>query len=134
MAKNGYQTLEVERRPDGVVIVFPERQDLAGVRERAEQRFVQQLIPQAAIEAFDEGILLRLAGCNVVPLDLAVLRPAQYCHAGELGAVVRNDHCRTTANGDHSIEFARDPQVCGDAQLPAVRKRLLAWGYFQELR
>ncbi len=63
-------------RSDGVVIVFPERQDLAGVRERAEQRFLQQLIPQAAIKAFDEGILQRLAGCNEVPLDPAVLRPA----------------------------------------------------------
>jgi hypothetical protein len=47
------------------------------MRERAEQRFVQQLITQAAIEAFDEGILLRLAGRNVVPPDLSILRPAQ---------------------------------------------------------
>jgi hypothetical protein len=48
------------------------QQDLAGVRERAEQRLVQQLIAQAAFGAFDEGILLRLAGRNVVPLDLPV--------------------------------------------------------------
>ena len=41
--------------------------------ERAEQRFVQQLIAQPAIEAFDEGVLLRLARRNVVPFDLPYL-------------------------------------------------------------
>jgi hypothetical protein len=98
-------------RSNGVVVMLPERQNLAGLRERAEQRFVQQLIAQAAIEAFDEGILLRLAGRNVVPLDLPVLRPAQHCHAGELGAVIGNDHCWTTAGCDHGVELARDPQA-----------------------
>ena len=52
---------ETAVRSDGVVVVFPERQSLAGVGERAEQRFVQQLISKAAVEALDEGILLWLA-------------------------------------------------------------------------
>jgi hypothetical protein len=49
------------------------------MRDRAEQGFVQRLIAQPTIEAFDKGILLRLARRNVVPFDLPVLRPAQNC-------------------------------------------------------
>src|SRR6185437_6476552 len=56
---------ETAVRSNGVVVIFPERQNLTGIGERAEQRFVQQLIAQPAIEAFDESILLRLAGRNV---------------------------------------------------------------------
>jgi hypothetical protein len=34
-----------------------------------EQRLVQQLIAQATVEAFDEPVLLRLAGRDVMPGD-----------------------------------------------------------------
>ncbi len=54
-------------RADGVVIVAPERQLPAGVVQAVEDLLVQELVAQAAIEAFDEGILLRLAGVDVVP-------------------------------------------------------------------
>ena len=51
-------------------------------------------------EALDEGVLLRLAGRDVVPVDLPLLRPAQDRHAGELGAVVGDDHGGPAARGD----------------------------------
>ncbi len=56
-------------RPDGVVVVFPDRQRLAGMGERGEQGLVQQFVAEAAVEALDEGILLRLARRDVVPFD-----------------------------------------------------------------
>jgi hypothetical protein len=49
-------------RSDGVVASFPERRNLADLHGRDEQRFVQQLIAQLTVEAFD---LLRLAGHNI---------------------------------------------------------------------
>jgi len=43
--------------------------------ERGEQRLVQQLVTQPAIETLDESVLGWLAGRDVVPLDVGVLRP-----------------------------------------------------------
>ena len=39
--------------PDGIVVVFPDRQSLADMAERSEQRLV---VAQSVIEAFDEAI------------------------------------------------------------------------------
>ena len=105
------EVAEAAVRPDYVVIVFPERQNLSCVRERAEQRLVQQLVAEAAVEALHKCILSRFAGRNVVPLDLMLLRPAQHRYAGELGAVVGNDHCRAAADSDDGVKFAHDPQA-----------------------
>ena len=104
------QIAERAMRPDGVVIVLPDRQHFAGMGERGEQRLVQELVAQPAVEALDEGILLRLAGRDVVPFDPRLLRPAQDRHAGELGAVVGDDHRGPAARGDDGIELARDTQ------------------------
>ena len=49
----------------------------AGERQRAEQRLVEKLIPQPPVEALALGILLRLAGLNVLPADAALVRPLQ---------------------------------------------------------
>jgi hypothetical protein len=48
-----------------------------------------------------------------VPLDLALalLRPAQYCHAGELGAVIGNAHGWTAAHGNEEIKLAHYAQA-----------------------
>ena len=54
-----------------VVVVSPGGQRDAGMVQRREQGLVQQLVPEAAIEALYEGILGRLAGRDVVPVDLA---------------------------------------------------------------
>lgn len=45
----------------------PERR--ARVRQRAEERLIEKLVPQPAIEALGEGVLLRLARLNVLPAD-----------------------------------------------------------------
>ena len=54
-------------RPEGVVIVFPARKRLAGMIERGEDRLVEQLVTEPAVEALDEGVLRRLAGRDVMP-------------------------------------------------------------------
>lgn len=60
---------ELRVRSGSVVLGLPAAQGDAGLRQRGEQRLVQQLIPQAAVEAFDEGILYRLARRDVVLFD-----------------------------------------------------------------
>jgi hypothetical protein len=39
--------------------------------------FVEALIAQAAVEAFDKAILHRFAGCDVVPFHTVLLPPSQ---------------------------------------------------------
>ena len=77
--------------------------------ERGEERLVQKFVAQSAVEALDEGILLRLAGRNVMPLDPSLLCPAQYCHAGELGAVVGDAQGGSAASGNDTVEFTCHP-------------------------
>jgi hypothetical protein len=56
-----------------------------------EQRLVQQLIAKPTVEAFDEAVLLRLAGRNVMPGDRVVIGPGQHRGRGQFGAVVTDD-------------------------------------------
>ena len=58
---------------DGIVVDQPEGQGLAGLTERGEHGLVQQFVAEPAVKALDEGVLLGLAWCDVVPLDLLLL-------------------------------------------------------------
>lgn len=71
------QVAERGVRPDGVVVVAPQGDLAARVVQGVEDLLVQQLIAQAAVEAFDERVLLGLAGINVVPGDVVLLGPFQ---------------------------------------------------------
>ena len=73
--------------PEVVVVVPPGFQFLAGVGETGEDRLVQELVAQTCVKAIDEPVLIRLSRCDVVPLDIAFLRPAQDRHAGQFRAV-----------------------------------------------
>jgi hypothetical protein len=95
--------------PDGVVVEPPFGQDHSGMGERAEQRLVQQLVAQTAIETLDKGVLLRFARRDLVPFNTAVLRPTQDRRAGQLGAVVGDTSSGFTAFGNDRIELAPDP-------------------------
>ena len=44
-----------------VIVMSPTPEDLAGMSEAVEHFFVQALITQLAVEAFDEAVLLRFA-------------------------------------------------------------------------
>jgi hypothetical protein len=59
-------------RPDLVVVLLPGGEHGARLTHRAEQRLVQAFVAQLAVEAFDEGVLLRLAGRDIVPADASI--------------------------------------------------------------
>ena len=52
--------------PDVVVVIAPEGQLAAGIGQAVEDLLVQAFVAQAAVEALDVAILLRLARINVV--------------------------------------------------------------------
>jgi hypothetical protein len=64
-------------RPDLVVVEPPALEHAAGVSEVLEDLLVQQLVPQPADEALDEGILLGLARRDVVPVEAGAIGPCQ---------------------------------------------------------
>ena len=47
-------------RPDVVVVVSPDRQLSAGIGQAVEYLLIEAFVAQAAVEALDEAILLRL--------------------------------------------------------------------------
>src|SRR5205807_10596101 len=60
------------RAPNGggyCVVVTPSAERLAHMGEAVEDLFLEELVPQASVEAFDEGVRRRLAGRNVMPAD-----------------------------------------------------------------
>ena len=63
----------------------------------------------AAVEAFDEAVLHRLARRDEVPVDAVSFAPGQHGVRGELGAVVGDDHARLAAPLDERRQFARHP-------------------------
>jgi hypothetical protein len=81
------------------------------VRQRAEQRLVQEFIPQPSIEALDEGVLDRLARRDVMPGHPAVVRPAQDRIRGEFAAIVADHHPGLALLMDQPIQLPHDPQA-----------------------
>ena len=63
-----------------IIVMPPSGQRLAGMGQTGEQCLVEAFVPDPGIEAVDEPVLLRLARCDVVPLDLPVLRPFEDRH------------------------------------------------------
>ena len=108
----GRQPANTAMRAHMVVVVSPEPQHLAGVAERHGQRLVEAFVTQAAVEALDVPVRLRLVGCDVVPVDRPVLRPPQDRKAAQLGAVVADDHQRRhTPHSDDGVELAGDTRA-----------------------
>src|SRR5208283_1276778 len=95
----------VRARP--VVIRPPTPKGNASLGQRGEQHLIQKLIPQAAVEAFDEGVLHRLAWRDVVPCDMALIGPCQDGVACEFAAIVADNHLRLAALDNEAIQFPR---------------------------
>src|ERR1700761_6499158 len=86
---------------DLIIVMLPCRQHSASLSQRGEQRLVQAFIAQPADEAFRERVLLRLARCDVVPPNLALLAPAQDRGAGQLRTIVADTQqwtCTTSSD------------------------------------
>lgn len=95
-------------RPDVVVVDAPSLDHAPGLGQRREHVLVQALVPQLAVEALHVAILHRLAWRDVVPGDRLLRRPLQHRVAGQLGAVVGDDHRRLTPFRNKTIEHAHD--------------------------
>src|SRR5438552_18639649 len=67
-------------RPHRVVIVLPDCQYFAGMGKGREQRLVEAFVPQPAVEALDERILLRFqARCSATRCRVPVTSAASSC-------------------------------------------------------
>ncbi len=60
-----------------VVVVTPCRNQMADMAQGIEQVLVGAFVAHSAIESFHKTILHRLAGSDVVSLDLAVFLPLE---------------------------------------------------------
>ena len=78
--------------PISSVVVAQEGQRAAGIREVVEDLLIQAFVAQPAVEGLDVALLLRLAGVNLMPLDLVVVRPFQDGFADELGSVAHSEY------------------------------------------
>ena len=71
-----------------VVILTEGFDEVAGVAQVNKQVFVEALITELAVEAFDIGVLRRLARSNKAMPDIVIVAPALERNAGKLRAVV----------------------------------------------
>ena len=77
--------------PAPIVILLPFFKRMAGIGQRAEERFIEAFIAQLAVKAFDKAVLLGLARRDVVPINACILNPFEDRHARELSAIVRHN-------------------------------------------
>jgi hypothetical protein len=96
-----------------IVVADPGADLLACVVEAEEQRFVQELIAHAPLEALAETVLHGLARRDVTPLYLAVDRKGQDGVRGELRPFVGNDHAGLAAPPDQRRQLTGDA-LAGD--------------------
>ena len=62
-------------------------------------------------EAFDEGVLNRLAAIDIVPIDPDLLGPAKNGVACEFCPIVADNRLGLAARGDQKIELASGPEA-----------------------
>ena len=98
-------------RPDVVIVVPPGHEHEAGMRQRREQGLVEAFVAQAAVEAFDEAVLHRLARRDIMPFDLTRLRPAQDRRRRQFGSIVADDHMRLPSQADQRRQFAGNAEA-----------------------
>ena len=81
-------------RPDIVIDILPGRQHGSNLRERSEQRLVEEFVAQPGVEKArrNEGILGRLARVRSSATRSVCLAKAQHGHSGQLGSVLSDTH------------------------------------------
>ena len=93
-------------RAEIVVVITPSAERLACMGEALEDLFIEELVAQTPIETFDEGVLRRLAGSDVMPADAVLILPFEHRTAGELSPIVADDRCWLAVEADDRIELA----------------------------
>ena len=84
-------------RSDFVVVTSPACDFASGIGQTREPVLVETFIPEAAIEAFNVGVLCRTARFNQNVFDLVCLRPGQKGSGRELWPIVGSDGPRVAA-------------------------------------
>jgi hypothetical protein len=98
-------------RPGGVVVDPPGFDDLDGLLQGGEQGLIEAFVAQPAVERFDEAVLRRFAGCDVVPFDAVLLLPAEHGVRSELAAIGADDHAGIAPESGNAVQLAGDPQI-----------------------
>ena len=75
-----------------VEVGAPGRDQSVSMAQAIEQVLIQAFVALPAVEAFYKPVLHRLAGCDVVPVNLPVFLPFQDRIAGQFGSVVADHH------------------------------------------
>ena len=94
-----------------VVIAAPSAKRQARMGEVIEDLFIEELVAQESVEAFDEGVLHRLAGRDIMPANASVVLPIEHCAAGQLCPIVTDDHLRLAVEPDERVELAGNAQT-----------------------
>ena len=93
---------------DAVVIHPPCLKNLPGMAQRGEQGLIEAFVPQPAIKAFNESVLLGLSRRDILPFHTAGLAPLQNGRGGQLRAVVGYAAERPATPGNDGVQFPRD--------------------------
>lgn len=69
---------------------------------------VQAPVAHSTVEVLDEAALVRLARCDVMPLDAGVLTSREHGATGESSPIVADHHARQSAALGDGGELAHD--------------------------
>lgn len=94
-----------------VVVLLPFGDLGPDMSQRRERCFVEALVAEAAIEAFNETVLQRLSRRAVMPFDMCLLAPPENRHRGQFGAVIRDNGSGPSTTVHDRIEFSRNTQT-----------------------
>jgi len=94
-----------------VVLEHPRPAELSNFVERSEQPGVEHFFSIRSIESLEVGVLIGLAGLDVVDQDTVCLAPADEALAEELRAVVGAKYVRLAALGPELFKDADEAQA-----------------------
>lgn len=104
-----------------IVVGHPFGNGTSGMIDAEELAFIEQLVAHAAVETFDVAILRRPSLCDVVPLDLVILRPCKNGIRGEFGPFVGDDHAGLASPLDQHRQLSGDTATEIDVSGTAAR-------------
>ena len=81
------------------------------MRQRREPVLVEALVSESAVERFDEGVLVRLAGVDQAQRDAPLVRPGQHRAPTEFRSVVGPQDARQPPLVRQAVEHAGDGQA-----------------------
>ena len=78
-------------RSDVVVVLSPLINFIASFVQTSKPMLIQAFVPELAVQAFNKGVLCRLAWLDKSKRDAGFLAPEEHSFAGELSSIVAND-------------------------------------------